>query len=253
VAAWPPVTGRKWLAIAAGIGYVALMNDNPSMPPVPPSNKGLPVIGWVGIGCGTLIVIAVVVVTLMVGWFKRTVGDLSEFKKNPEKAAAELMVKMNPELTKVSQDEAKGEMTIRTKDGHEMTMSYKDISAGKFTVKDAQGNTAQLGQSDLSNVPAWVPRVPQMKSAAGSFQNKDAGKTSGLYTATTTESVDGLENFFKEQAGILKLTQASRTAIQADGVETRNLSYEGAGRMLTIILTGKPGADVQVNVAYTEQ
>ncbi len=46
-------------------------------------------------------------------------GDLAELRKNPEKAAPEMSVKMNPELGKVSQDHAKGELTIRTKDGQE--------------------------------------------------------------------------------------------------------------------------------------
>jgi hypothetical protein len=223
-----------------------------SEPPVSPSKKGMPVLGWVGIGCGTVILIAVVVVSLLVGWCKRTVGDVSEFKKNPEKAAAEMMVRMNPDLTMVSQDAAKGEMTIRTKDGQEMTMNYKDVSTGKFTMKDAQGNTTQIGQSDLSNVPAWVPRVPKMKSASGSFQNKEERKISGLYTATTTESVSGLATFFKAEAEKLNMTSSSRTALKADGVENLMLSYEGDGQTLNIVITGKPGEDTQVNVGYEE-
>ena len=43
-----------------------------------------------------------------------------------------MMVRMNPDVEKVSQDETKGEMTIRTKDGKEMTSRYKDIAEGKF-------------------------------------------------------------------------------------------------------------------------
>ncbi len=229
------------------------MNENAPVPPAAPAKKGLPVLGWVGIGCGTVVVIAVVVVSLMVGWCKRTVGDLSEFKNNPEKAAAELMVKMNPDLTKISQDDAKGEMTIRTKDGQEMTLSYKEMTEGKFTVKDAQGNIAQIGKLDLSTVPAWVPRVPRMKSATGACQNQEEGKISGLYSATTDESSSGLEEFFKVEAGKLKMTEAGRTSFNTDGVESRILAYEGDGRKLTIIITGRPGEDLQVNVGYEEE
>jgi len=229
------------------------MNESTSNPPAAPAKKGLPVLGWVGIGCGTVLVIAVVVVSLMVGWCKRTVGGLSEFKNNPEKAAAELMVKMNPDLTKISQDDAKGEMTIRTKDGQEMTLSYKEVTEGKFTVKDAQGNIAQVGKSDLSTVPAWVPRVPKMKSTTGSYLNQKEGQIAGFYSATTDESSNGLEEFFKLEAGKLKMPEAVRTSFNTDGVENRILTYEGDGRKLSIIITGKPGEDLQVNVSYEEE
>lgn len=210
----------------------------------------MPVLGWVGIGCGTVIVIGVVVVSLLVGFCKRKVG---EFTRNPEKAGAELMVKMNPGLELVSQDDAKGEMTIRTKDGQEMTMNYQDIAAGKFTVKDADGTTTQIGQADLSTVPAWVPRVPKLQSTTSSVQNKASGKISGLYAATTTESIGALEAFFKAEAEKLKMTSSSRTALKADGVENRMLSYEGEGRTLNIVITSKPGEDGQVNVGYEEE
>jgi hypothetical protein len=213
------------------------MNENIPVPSVPPSNpavkKGMPTLAWVGIGCGTVIVIAVVVVAMLVGWCKRSVGDLSEFKNNPEKAAAEMMVRLNPEIKLVSQDDAKGEMTIRTKDG--------------------QGNVSQIGKSDLSNVPAWVPRVPKMKSATGSFQNKEDEKITGLYSATSDESIGNLDEFFKTEAGKLKMTEASRTSMNTDGVENLITAYEGeGGRMLNVIITGKPGEAAQVNVGYEE-
>jgi hypothetical protein len=237
----------------AGFGYTTGMNGNPPVPPAPQSKKGIPVLGWVGIGCGTMLIIAIIVISLLVGWCKRTVGDISEFKKNPEKAAAEMMVRLNPDLTKVSQDDAKGEMTIRTKDGQEMTMSYKDISEGKFILKDAQGNVSEFGGSDLTKVPAWVPRVPDIKTTSASIQNSDSGKTSGLYAVTSGESIDALDEFFKAEAAKLKFTESSRTTANADGVENRNLSFAGNGRTLNIVITGKPGENAQVNVGYEEE
>lgn len=228
------------------------MNDNPSAPAALPAKKGLPVLGWVGIGCGTMLVIAVVIVSLLIGWCKRTVGDISEFKNNPEKAAAEMMVRMNPDLKKVSQDDAKGEMTIRTKDGQEMTLSYKDISQGKFTIKDAEGNITQIGETDLTNVPPWVPRLARPKTISSSIQNTQGGRISGLYSATSGESIEVLDAFFKAESAKLKFNESSRSTFIADGVENRNLSYEGGGRKLNIVLTGKPGEDVQVSVGYEE-
>ena len=233
------------------------MTENAPVPSAPPSNppvkKGMPVLGWVGIGCGTVIVIAVVVIALLVGWCKNKVGDLSEFQKNPEKAAAEMMVRLNPDIKLVSQDDAKGEMTIRTKDGQEMTLSYKDVGEGKFAIRDAKGNVAQIGQSDLSNVPAWVPRVPKMKTTTASFQNQADNKLSGLYSATSDDSIDKLDAFFKTETAKLKLTEASRTSTNTEGVENRIVAYEGeGGRMLNVILNGKTGEGTQISVGYEQ-
>ena len=173
------------------------MTETPAPVPPPPAPKkeGIPALAWVGIGCGTLLIIAIVVISLLVGWCKRTVGDLSEFQRNPEKAAAEMMVRVNPDLEMVSQDETAGEMTIRTKDGKVMTLSYKDIAEGKFMVRDAEGNVAEFGSTDLSKVPAWVPRVPDMQSATAAFHSQQNGKLSGLYTATTDRSANDLNEF----------------------------------------------------------
>lgn len=226
------------------------MNEMPPVPPEPPVKKGIPALGWVGIGCGSLVLIAAVAISLLVGWCKRAVGDLSEFQRNPEKAAAELMVKLNPDVEKVSQDDAAGEMTIRTKDGKEMTMRYKDISEGKFVIKDDEGNIAELGSTDLTKVPAWVPRAPGVKSTQTSIRNTNASKESGFYSVTSGESIDALEEFFKSESEKLGFTESSRTTLNSNGVENRTLSYEGGGRTLSVIISGKPGEDAHVNVGY---
>ncbi len=57
----------------------------------------------------------------------------ADFEKNPERAAAELVVKFNPEYEKVSTDDEAGTMTIRAKDGTVMTLSYEAIGEGRFT------------------------------------------------------------------------------------------------------------------------
>lgn len=229
------------------------MNDQPPMPPIPHEKKGIPALGWVGIGCGTLLLIAVIVLVLLVGMCRKAVGDLSEFKRNPEKAAAELMVRMNPDLTKVSENEAAGEMTIRTKDGQEVTLSYKDISEGKFTLKDAKGSTTQIGQTDLGSVPNWVPRPPEVKTIHAAYQPTEAGKMSGLFSATSGTGIDRLDEFFTQEAAKLGFGSSSRSSTNVNGVENRTLSFDGGGRQLNIVLTAKPGEDVQVNVGYEEK
>lgn len=223
------------------------MNPQDISPPVVPTKKGIPVLGWLGIGCGTIVIIGIVIVSLLVGWCKRTVEGL---QKNPEKTAAEFMVRMNPDLKVVSQDESKGEMTIKTKDGQEMTMSYKDVSRGKFTVKDAEGNVTQLGGADLSTLPAWVPQVSDLKDVSCSTQNKPSDQVTGIYMGTSSETPDKLEEFFKKEAEKQGMTDSSRSSFEIDGVGTRTLSCEGGGRKLSVMINVKNGEPASVQVTY---
>lgn len=226
------------------------MNENPPSPPPPTAKKGIPVIGWVGIGCGTLLIIAIMVISVLVGFCARKVG---EFSKHPEKSAAELMVRLNPDLKMVSQDDAKGEMTIRTKDGQTMTMSYKDVASGKFTFKDEQGNVAEFGGVDLSKLPAWVPRVPDLENTFSSTQNGNDGKIAGIYTGTTPKPADELAEFFKSEMEKLKATSSNSSSTSMNGVESRVLGFEGGGKKLNIAITAKPGEKTQVSVGYEEE
>jgi len=175
-------------------------------------------------------------------------------KKNPEMAAAERMVRMNPELQVVSKNDSTGEMTIRNKkDGTETTMNFKDVSAGKLTVKDAKGNVAEIGQGDLSKFPAWVPRVPKVKATRVSMQNQEGDKKEGSYVVTSSESSDALEQFFKAQAAKLKLPETSSMGDNNGGVDNRIRIYQAGGRTLNVIITAQSGEDVQVTVTYEEK
>lgn len=226
------------------------MNEPQGAPPVPQEKKGIPVLGWIGIGCGTILIIAIIAVSLLIGWCKRTVGDLSEFQRHPEKAAAEMVVRLSPDLDMVSQDEAKGEMTIRTKGGETITMSYKDIAEGKFLVKDAQGNTTEIGTTDLSKLPPWVPRVPELKGATSSFHTEKDGQLSGLYSATSGQSAEKLEEYFKAEGEKLGDGSYSHSSTVVNGVESRVLNIERGGKKLNIVITKNPGEDTVVNVGY---
>lgn len=226
------------------------MTEIPPSPPPPTAKKGIPVIGWIGIGCGTLLIIAIMVISLLVGFCARKVG---EFSKHPEKSAAEMMVRLNPDLQMVSQDDAKGEMTIRTKDGQTMTMSYKDVASGKFTIKDAEGNVSEFGSADLSKLPAWVPRVPDLENSFSSTQQQGDGKTSGIYTGSTPKSADELAEFFKTEMEKLKATSSNSSSTSVNGTESRVLGFENGGRKINIAITAKSGEPTQVSVGYEEE
>ncbi len=79
------------------------------------------------------------------GYFpKKGVGKLSDFAKemesNPDAAAvraAELVLRLNPDVDVLSSDPAAGTITVREKKtGKEVTFDLEDIKAGKFSITD---------------------------------------------------------------------------------------------------------------------
>ncbi len=119
------------------------MEQHPVTPPPTPApapvKKGLPPIAWVGIGCGGLLLIAIIVIVGAGFWGVNKARELGvDFQKNPERAAAELVVNMSPDLEKVSSDEEAGTITIRTKDGKVMTLGYEEITEGKYTMREPE-------------------------------------------------------------------------------------------------------------------
>lgn len=222
----------------------------PSFPPQTAAKKGMPAIAWVGIGCGGLLVIALALGTI--GFFK-VKKTFDEFAANPEKAAAELVVSMNPELQKISQDEGKGTMTIRTKAGEEMTLSYKDIAEGKITVTDKDGNTTRIGSTDLSHVPAWVPKAPGLTDGFSFFHSEAGNEISGQFSGKSARSAADLRTFFEGEASSLGLNSSFSGSTEVHGTSTVTLEFSGGGKSLNIVITGKPGEDALVNVNYSEK
>ena len=123
------------------------MNNPPPVPPVP--KKGISGLAIAGFGCGGLIVIILIVGFIFVGkacnMVQEYAGDIS---KNPAKAAAMIVLKMNPELEVVSTDDTKNEATIKIKKtGETYTMSFDDIANGKLTMRDSTGQEISIDGS----------------------------------------------------------------------------------------------------------
>lgn len=222
----------------------------PTLPPQAPAKKGMPAIAWVGIGCGGLLAIALAVAVYVFIVAKK---KIEEFAANPEKAAAELMVSMNPELEQVSQDDGKGTMTIRTKDGEEMTLSYKDIAEGKIVVTDKDGNTTRIGSSDLSQVPAWVPKAPDLTDGVSVFHSEAGNQVSGQFSGKSPRGSEELRTFFEGEASAKGLTNSSHSSMNMGSTSTITLGFSGGGKSLSIVITGKPGEAALVNTNYSEK
>jgi archaellum component FlaG (FlaF/FlaG flagellin family) len=215
----------------------------------------LPPLAWVGIGCGTLLVIAVILVSMLVGTCTRKVGQWSkEMQKNPEKVAAEMMVRMNPGLEMVAQDEAAGTMTLRVKStGDEVTLSYRDIADGKLTVKDAEGKVTRLGKADWESLPAWVPRYPNVASTGGGGQSTSGDGAEGVLVFTTTDTPEAVVEWLQQAAGDAGLRSHRRSNLTFGGQDAHNLECSGGGRTLDVHAARAGGAAVtSVTMSFRE-
>lgn len=203
-----------------------------------------------GIGCGGLLLLAIIAGAVI---FSKIKGKIDEFAQNPEKAAAEMVVSMNPDLEMISQDEESGEMTIRTKDGKEMTLSYQDIAEGRITMTDSEGNMTRFGSADLSQVPEWVPQAPELTDGVSTFHSEVDGKINGQFSGKTPESAEDLKTFYEGAASDLGLSSSSSKSVNANGINVVTLSFSGGGRSITVVITEQTGKATQVNTNYSEK
>jgi hypothetical protein len=189
------------------------MTENSQNPHPTPVKKGLPAIAWVGIGCGSFVIIALIVVSFGDGWFKRNV-DVEELQRNQSKAAAEL---------------ADGKINMRKRDSEPAPSGYKPVS----------------------EMPSWVPRPPNSKETDGSNHSSDATNVTGLFVANSKESVEALGNFFTAEALKIDLSKSADTTFNTAGAENRTITFEGEGRRLNITMLGTETGEVEVSVFYS--
>jgi cytoskeletal protein RodZ len=221
--------------------------------PEPAAKKGLSGWAWAGIGCGTVLLICVVVSVLLVGWCTRAVNDFSnDMKANPERKAAEMMIGIHPDFSVVSSNDETKEMTIKEdKTGKEMTFSYKDIADGKFAVKGSDGSEVSLGAVDVSTLPAWLPLPADAKAQSG-YQAKNNGKQSGLVVFTTALAPADVQKHFEDSWASWTNSSGESTAMNFNGVDTINLSRKTDDKELGIVIQGNAGVTT-VTVTYTEK
>jgi hypothetical protein len=222
---------------------------HPVQPPQAPGKKGIPAIAWVGMGCGGLLIVGVIAVALAISYLNRKIDD---FTKNPEKAAAEMVVSMNPDLKKISQNDETGEMTIRTKEGEEITLSYKEISEGRFMVKDKDGNVTQFGSTDLSKIPSWVPQATDLKDAVSLYHGETAKEISGQFSGKSIRSAKDLEAELSAKWAASGISSNNKGVTNVNGTSIITLNYSDEKRKLQIVITEKSGSETLVNTFYSE-
>ena len=106
--------------------------------------KGLSPLAWIGIGCGGLLLIGILVVSVGGYFAAKTVSDF--VGDNPAADAAEAIVRINPELELVESDREAGTITIREKStGKEVTVNYSQLERGELVFGDGEGAGSNPG------------------------------------------------------------------------------------------------------------
>ncbi len=246
----------------------------PAQPVAPaPQKKGTSPLVWILVGCGGLIVI-VCLVMLAGGLFvaHKAKGYIDTAKKNPAMAAAKFAVGVNPDLEIVSEDDDKGELTIRNKKtGEEITMNAQDIKQGRLKFKNEKGEevtfegsgasgkegvriktnkgSMTFGAGEGEKAPSWVPIYPGGKQMASATEQTASGIT-GHLSFETTDSPDRVLAYYEREL------KASGFAVERTSMKgmaqlaTLNAKADGGARTVNVIVTPL-GEASQIAVQYT--
>jgi hypothetical protein len=244
-----------------------------SPPPAP--KKGMGPLAWVGIGCGALVLIGVVVM-FAIGYMAKR--QLDKFEDNPAMAAATLAVKLNPDLELVDSDAEKNTLTVKDKKtGKVVTLSAEDIKEGKFTVTTDEGTTTldmdakgedggamtvtnekgevatfSSGGDAPKNLPAWVPTYPG-GTATGSYDATANNERSAAFGVTTTDSVDDVLAFYEEKLKGQGL-EVQKTTFDSNGQKGGSVTGTTSDQKRTVsILVGSSDEGTQATVTFTEK
>ena len=191
----------------------------PSLPPQSAPKKGLPVIAWIGIGCGAIVFVGVVGFVVLGMFAAKKARDFArDMEANPAKTAAETFVRFNPELELVSSDESAGTITIREKKtGKVATFKYSDLEKGRLvfesaegrveigaeqggggmTVKSDQGEIRFGASASAKDVPSWVPLHPEATQIEGTFATKSAEGETGAVSFTVPGNPESVTSYYR--------------------------------------------------------
>jgi hypothetical protein len=244
---------------------------NQAIPPTsPPPKKGLSGLAIAGIGCGALTLLIIVAAGLLMMKGCQKFNEVAaDFEKNPERAAAMMALKFNPDLEVVSTDDAAGQITVKQKStGETTTMSFKDISEGKFTVTNSKGETVTMDASKAANdglvvtgpegkmvlggnqsaPPAWVPLYPGA-TASGGMKSEQGNKVSGTFATATGDDLAKVKAFYEQKLSD-EGYETGTNAVQGEGAELVmfNANKDDGQRTLNVVIQAESG---KTNVSLT--
>ncbi len=242
-----------------------------------PAKKGLPIWAWVGIGCGGLLIVVLVVVMAAGFFVANKVKDVAaDFEDNPAMATARMIVKLNPELEEVSTDEEAGTITVLNKDtGEEITVNFDDIEDGKFSWTTDEGEVTvdaseleesgsmtvtredgavvfATGRPTDKDVPSWVPMYPGTEPSSRHSMRTETTVSGGFEIGTADPVADVLE-FYRSELDGAGYTVSVNTYSQDDTQGGMvNGSHEAEQRSVVVIISREAGENTTAVVSFNE-
>jgi len=232
-------------------------------------------LAWVAIGCGAIILIGILAVTAG-GLFvaKKAKDFIEDVESNPVAAAAETIVRLNPELELVESDRQGGKITVREKGtGKVLTFNYEDLEYGRFSFEDSEGEStsvdfSQTGDGETGTLsvstnegtstwgtagaavelPDWLPAYTGSASGIGGFSSSTSDRRSGSYIFTTDDEPQQVLAFYQEVMDDLEL-ETSRTSYSGGGSSVESITGTADGQSLTVTVSSTEDGR-QVNILY---
>ncbi|HEX7554953.1 MAG TPA: DUF4339 domain-containing protein [Geothrix sp.] len=219
LAAWTTIQASPELA-SRGIPPPVRSVPGPPQPgngqPQTPPRKANKALFWVLGGCGGLLLLVLLGFAVTVFWVRQKVGNL---QRNPAVAAAELIVRANPELEVVATDYTKGTITMRDKKtGETLTMDATKVKEGRFAFKDGRGKEfrinaldggsgtvqvqgpdaqASFGAASKDQTPAWLPTYPGTAVEGVASVTSKSGASGTVVQRTSDSPAQVFEAFEK--------------------------------------------------------
>ena len=246
----------------------------PTAPMGQPPQKKSNVLWWVLGGCGTLVLIGVIVVVGFVYWGVNKAKEMGELmEKQPTEAAARIIAATNPDVEVVKVDEEKGLITLKDKKtGSTVTInleqaqsgevSFEEEGKGSVTIKagregssgslevNSEEGTAKFGSGASEKLPDWLPNYPGA-NIEGTFSMQDKKGEAGSFGFTTGDSVEQVINYFEAELKVAGLKVTTSFVRQGGKVSHGIASAEGSGKNRTVFITAAAGdKGTQVSVTF---
>lgn len=175
---------------------------------------------WVVLGCGTLLLIVLLLSVVGGLWLWKKGKDwVGAANKNPAVAAAKLAAAADPDIEVVAANDEGGTVTLRNKKtGRVITLNAKDINEGKLKIFDEEGKKVdfeasssgssfklsteggELTVGEEGSLPVWIP-LPKGVKPAGFFQTESEDEIKGGASFETEASPSEILAFYRDALG----------------------------------------------------
>ncbi len=246
----------------------------PAAPGAPPVKKGMSPLAWIGIGCVVILILCGIAFGIMGYFAKRALDRVS---KNPAMAAAELAVKMNPDLELVKADEEHNTITVKDKKtGETTTISADDAQHGKWSIKTDKGSatfdassgqgvniqatddkgqkttTTFGGQGAPQNLPSWLPVYPG-GTVQGTYDTNNAEGRTAAFTVTTKDESTKVIDYYESQLKNAGLP-AEKSTYTTNGTTGGSVTGKSAdGKREASVMVSTTDGNTQAVITFTEK